>query len=225
MCDDLEELVEEKVEEALEDRDARIEELEQELEEERERRRALEERLEEREALVEDRTPSDAEGTNLTDVWIAGNPAGKILEKVQQRSAENAERLEEGQQGQPDAADDLGADAPPIYDVLRCPESSLGPTERRTRFLWADLADYASRTPKGYVLPASDARRVLEAAEPEDSDADRITSKHVGRVFELSVDLTREAAFVRKKGRERQLVVPTNWEEEARAAAPDAVVS
>lgn len=196
--------------------------LEDELEEERERRRELEHALEDVPDLLEDRTPEDVEGTNLTDVWLAGQPLGKLLESTRDRLEDLEKRLE-GEEAEEAAT--LAEDAPPIYRLLQTPAEALEPTERRTRFLWADLSDYASRTPKGYVLPASDARRVLNAAEPEDSDADRITSKQVGRVFHLSVALTREAAFIREKDGERQLVVPSNWEEEARAAAPDSAVS
>lgn len=228
MDQDLSQLVErvEQLEAELQAERERRQDLEQRVDEQAERIEELEQRVEQREELVQDRTPDDAEGTNLNDVWIADNPAGKLLEKVVQRSQENAERIEEaGEQGEPDAVDEMDEAAPPIYTLLRTPETNLKPTERRTRFLWADLGDYASRTPKGYVLNASDARRVLEAAEPEESDATRITSNHVGRVFDLSRELTREAVEIRKKDGERQLVVPTDWQEQARAAAPDSGVS
>lgn len=190
--------------------------LEDELEEERERRRELEERLEDRSVddLLEDRSP-EGEPTNFSDIWLAGQPLGRLVNRTQDRVKDLEKRLEDES---PEAAEAVDEDAPPIYTLLRTPEDALKPTERRTRFLWSDLSDYASRTPKGYVLPASDARRVLEAAEPEDSDATRIDANHVGRVFDLSVDLTRGAAFVRRKEGERHLVVPTNWEEEAREA-------
>lgn len=219
------ELLEEKLSEleAREaEKDARIDELEQALEEEREARQALEERVDEREDALELRTAEDADSPALEDVWIGGQPVGRLVEKTRRDVDELEGRLEDGQ---PEAADELEADAPPIFDLLRTPESNVDGTERRTRFLWRDLGDYATKTPAGYVLPASDARRVLNAAEPEDSPAGRIDAKHVGRVFDLSVRLTREAAFVRKKGRERQLVVPVDWEEQARAAAPDAAVT
>lgn len=225
MSFDLDQLVErvEHLEDELEEERQQRQRLEQELEEERQERQRLEERLESVEPLTVD--ADDPDDPDLEDVFLGDVPLGRKVRGYEYRLDDLEDDLEAGEQGRPDAADDLEADAPPIYDVLRCPETNLGPTERRTRFLWSDLADYASRTPKGYVLPASDARRVLEAAEPEESDAHRITSKHVGRVFELSADLTRGAVFVRKEGRERQLVVPAGWQEEARDAAPDSVVS
>lgn len=221
---DLDQLAEriESLEEDLEDEREERRRLEDELEEERERRRELEDRLEDVDDLLEDRTPEDVDGTNLTDVWLAGTPVGKLVQNTKRQVEDLEKRLEDED---PEAAESLEEDAPPIYTLLQTPPESLEPTERRTRFLWADLGDYASRTPKGYVLPASDARRVLEAAEPEESEATAITSNHVGRVFDLSLTLTRGAAFVRKKDGERQLVVPTDWEEEARDAAPYGGVS
>lgn len=186
----------------------RIDDLEQRLEQKDERIDALEERVEE----LEDRTP---------------------IEDVQKRASQLEGRVDDLERqsdpaGEPQDPAALEDDAPPIYDVLRTPRQRLEGTERRTHFLWSDLGDYASSTPKGYVLQASDVRRVLEAAEPDESDCSRITANHVGRVFDLSVDLTRGAAFVRKNDEgERQLVVPRGWEDEARAAAggDNAVVS
>lgn len=226
MCDDLEarveELVEEKVEQAVAERDARIDELEDELAEEREARQELEERVAEQEDALELRTPDKTDSPALEHVWIAGQPVGRLVEKTRR----DVDELEDQLAGDElEAPDELEATAPPIFDLLRTPESKVEGTERRTRFLWRDLADYATKTPAGYVLPASDARRVLNAAEPDDSPAGRVDAKMVGRVFALSVDLTREAAFVRKSGRERQLVVPVDWEEQAREAAPDTAVS
>lgn len=222
----VEQLVEQKVEAALAERDARIQELEEELEEERQERQRLEQRVEQREEIVELREPENGGEPDLSNVWAVGEPLGEKLLGIGRCLEWLENKIEERQADEtPQAADEMDAEAPPLYDVLRAPESSLEPTERRTRFLWNDLTDYASKTPAGYVLPASDVRRVLEAAEPEESEANRIRSKHVGRVFALSEDLTRGAAYVRKEGRERQLVVPTGWEEEARAAAPDSVVS
>lgn len=212
----------EALEEKLREEQERRRELEDELAEEREARQELEQRVAAQEDALELRTPDEADSPALEDVWIGGQPVGRLVEKTRRDVDELEDRL-----GGDDleAPDELEATAPPIYDLLRTPESKVEGTERRTRFLWRDLADYATKTPAGYVLPASDARRVLNAAEPDDSPAGRVDAKMVGRVFDLSVTLTREAAFVRKKGRERQLVVPVDWEEQARAAAPDSAVS
>lgn len=221
---DLDQLAE-RIESLEDDLEAEKEErrrLEDELEDERERRRELEQRLEQRENIFEVREPEDGSDPTLSDLWAVDAPLGRLVHRMDKRMKKLEKRLEDED---PEAAAQLEENAPPVYTLLKTPPERLKPTERRTRFLWADLSDYATRTPKGYVLPASDARRVLEAAEPEDSEADRITSNHVGRVFDLSLTLTREAAFVRKKDGERQLVVPSDWEEQAREAAPYTGVS
>lgn len=195
-----------------------VESLENELEAEREQRQKLE-------ALVDDRTPDDEEGSNLTDVYIADVPVGRVLNETDKRVSKLERKTTPAEPGEPEAVDDFDEAAPPIYTLLQTPEPNLKPTERRTRFLWKDLGDYARKAPVGLVLSASDAKRVLNAAEPDESDADRITSKQVGRVFYLMKDLTRDVAEIREKGGERQLVVPDGWEDRARDAAPDTAVS
>lgn len=207
----------------------RMDSLEDELEAERSERRRLEDELEEKderisdlEELLEDRTPEDEESSNFTDVLLADVPVGKVVNETRKR----VDALESEQaQREPAEAEESDPTAPPIWDLVRTPESNLKPTERRARFLWKDVNDYAHSAPVGLVLPASDARRVLNAAEPDDSDADRITSKQVGRAFHLLLTLTRGAARIREQGGERQLVVPRDWEDRARAAAPDTAVS
>lgn len=224
--EDLEQLVErvDRLEDALEDEREERQRLEDELEQERERRRELEDALEDVPDLLEDRTPEDEDGRNFSDIWLAGAPVGKLINRTKDRVNDLEKKVEDSTD--PEEPAPLEENAPPIYDVLRTPRSRLEGTERRTHFIWSDLTDYAAKTPKGYVLAASDARRVLAAAEPDDSPCTRIDPNHVGRVFDLSVDLTRGAAFVRKnEDGERQLVVPTGWEDEARAAADDAAVT
>lgn len=146
------------------------------------------------------------------------------IEDVQKRVSILEGKVDTSEQAapEPEAVDEA---APPIYTLLQTPEPNLQATERRTRFLWKDLGDYARKAPVGLVLSASDAKRVLNAAEPEESDAGRITSKQVGRVFHLMKDLTRDVAEIHEKDGQRQLVVPDGWENRARDAAPDTAVS
>lgn len=193
--------------------EAVVGELREELQREREEKRELRDRVEHLETIVEDRS-EDGEDPTLGDVWLAGSPAGKLVSENNRRIKDlvkdDVERPNEPDEGEPDD--------PPIFDLLRTPQDRLEGTERRTAFLWRDLADYGTRTPKGLVLPASDVRRVLQAAEPDDGA--RIESKLVRRVFRLSETLTRDVVEVFKKDGEWRLVVPPDWKERAREAAP-----
>lgn len=201
----------------------RVDALEQKLEEKDERIDELEERLEQQEQLVDDRTPDDEEGSNLTDVFLADVPVGRVLNETDKRVSKLERKAISS--GEPEPAEEIDEEAPPIFTLLQTPEPNLEPTERRARFLWKDLGDYAQKAPAGLVLSASDAKRVLNAAEPDESDATRISSKQVGRVFGLIQTLTRDVAEIREKDGERRLVVPEEWETKARDAAPDSGVS
>lgn len=211
-----------RLEDRLEDVKEKRRRLEEELEQKGNRIDALEERLEDREDVLEVREPEDGSDPALSDLWALDAPLGRLVHRMDKRMKKLERDLEDER---PEQAAKLEENAPPIYDVLRTPVDRLKPTERRTRFLWADLSDYARKTPKGYVISASDAKRVLQAAEPDGSRCDRIDSKQVGRVFDLSETLTRGAAYVHKSKGERKLVIPTDWEDRSRAAVDDTAVS
>lgn len=195
----------------------KVEALANELEAEREQREKLEAELAEKEKRIAELEKPFEKGEPIKDLQLR---ASKLESKI-----DDLERDTPVEPGEPEPVDEIDETAPPIYTLLQTPEPNLKPTERRTRFLWKDLGDYGRKVPVGLVLSASDARRVLNAAEPDESDADRITSKQVGRVFALMKELTRDVAEIREKGGERQLVVPNGWKDRARDAAPDTAVS
>lgn len=138
--------------------------------------------------------------------------------KIRKSVTEVGEEIEEATADPSDPAEGE-PDEPPLFSVIRTPDDQLYPTRRRTKALWKDLKDYTERTPAGRVITNPQLTRVLRAIEPDEGA--QIGSELARRVLEESKALTRGAVKVEKSDNRWRMVIPPDWEEQARDAYYD----
>lgn len=178
----------------------------------------------EREARKQAERKAEAAVSHVRELWAGIEDYQDYREYNERDKAtirqDVSEAHEQANDPTPAACQESAPEDPPLYDVLRTPESKLEPRERRTAFLWKDLKDYSRKCPAGRVITNPELRRVLAAAEPEDGAT--IDSTIARRVMELSDDLTRGAVTVEKEAGRWRMVIPPDWKEKAREAHRDA---
>lgn len=158
---------------------------------------------EQREELADHK---DHTGREFADVRGRITDAEDDIDAVKQDQEATGERARENaKQDEPETETWT-----PLETVVSLPEDvaerELHPTQKRARFLAADLTDYGTKVRAGIRLDSRDMRRVLTAAaEPGQT----IHRTQVKRVMDLLDDLGREDVKIRKK-RGRAFMIVSN---------------
>lgn len=159
----------------------------------------LEEELDARRDLVELRGVDDPADADVSDIWIAGHPVGKILDNLEGRTNTNTGRIEKLEDGGADTSVSAAADPDarsellPVHlmwiDVREGREDNLDANDRRAarlfrRFLRRGCgeADTGVSVGRGsFVLSSDRAKDILEA---EDTMPKSGKAKTIQRVYQ-----------------------------------------
>lgn len=221
--------------EQLVERVDELEEENQQLREERDQERARREDLEDRVDELEDEVESQA-----TVEWESGDHRDALLVSTDGTryplGAKMDNALTEGDvehvvddlldEHSPSTGDvdDAGDALLPIQQLAALPDDVAreqldNPAHKNTyraRNVWKDVTDYATATPRGYVLRSGELRRVLSALEDEDV---RIESRTTLRVLKRIVEYSNGVVERQKRKGEWELVIPKDFEQRAKEAA------